>query len=234
MAHALVEKLQVCYSTPFEAKLGRKTPHPDRVPLKNGGTIYEGTVLYADVVGSTRLGERFGYDGAAKIIQSFLLGASHLVGDWEGDVTAYDGDRLMAVFGGDYPEQNAVACAFSLNYLVRKCINPLINQAFGKPQMAKHLRCCCGIDSGEMLAVKIGLRGNTDLLWSGRPANFAAKLCAHRKPLYRTVVTARVYQQLNEGLKRDDKGTPFWSRFVCDPVGMAVFASDDEMPIRGV
>lgn len=229
MSQELVDKLESCFSTPFAARMGRKTPHPDRVSLKDGGIIYDGTVLYADIVGSTKLGERFGYDGAAKIIQSFLLGASHLVSDWDGDVTAYDGDRVMAVFGGDDQEQNAVACAFSLAYLVRKVINPLINQTFGKPAMARHLQCCCGIDTGEMLAVKIGVRGNTDLLWSGRPANFAAKLCAHRKPSYGTVITAKVYQRLTDELKRDGE-TAHWKRFQCEAVDMAVYGSHEVMP----
>lgn len=233
MSHDLIDKLEDCFDTPYDVRLGRKTPHADRLSMKDGGVIYDGTVLYADIVGSTALGGRFGYDGAAKIIQSFVLGASRLVTDWDGDVTAYDGDRVMAVFGGDDQEQNAVACALSLAYLVRRALNPMINKTFGKPPMARHLRCCCGIDTGEMLAVKIGLRGNTDLLWSGRPANYAAKLCAHRKPVRCTVITGRVFQRLTDELKRSADAS-YWQRFTCDGIDMAVFGSDTVMPIEGV
>jgi class 3 adenylate cyclase len=109
----------------------------------------------------------------------------------------------------------------------------LINRVFGKASIARHLRCCCGIDTGEMLAVKIGLRGNTDLLWSGRPANFAAKLCANRDPHYSTVITGRVFQQLDERLKRNGD-TALWRRFRCAGVNMAVFGSNALTPIRGV
>jgi class 3 adenylate cyclase len=116
MSHTLIAKLENCFDTPFDVRWGRKTPHPDRLSMRDGGISYDGTVLYADIVKSTVLGDRFGYDGAAKIIQAFLLGASCLIGDWNGDVTAYDGDRLMAVFGGDDQEQNAVSCAFALTY----------------------------------------------------------------------------------------------------------------------
>jgi len=199
-------------------------PHPDRLNLKDGGIIYDGTVLYADIVGSTALGVRFGYDGAAKIIQSYLLAASRLAVDWDGDVTAYDGDRVMAVFGGDEQEQNAVDCAFSLAHVVRRVLNPMINQTFGKPRLARHLVSCCGIDTGEMLAVKIGLRGNTDLLWSGRPANFAAKLCAHREPAYDTVITGKVFQRLGEAQTRS-RGVAIWKRFKCNGLGTMVLGS---------
>jgi class 3 adenylate cyclase len=233
MSHDLIDKLEDCFDTPYDVRLGRKTPHADRLSMKDGGVIYDGTVLYADIVGSTVLGGRFGYDGAAKIIQGFLLGASRLVTEWDGDVTAYDGDRVMAVFGGDDQEQNAVACAFSLAYLVRRALNPMINRRFSKPAIARHLRCCCGIDTGEMLAVKIGLRGNTDLLWSGRPANFAAKLCAQRQPTHSTVITGRVFQRLADDLKRSGDAS-FWKRFKCDGIDMVVFGSDTVMPIQGV
>jgi class 3 adenylate cyclase len=233
MSQDLIERLEDCFDTPYNVRLGRKTPHADRLSMKDGGVIYDGTVLYADIVGSTALGGRFGYDGAAKIIQSFVLGASRLVTDWDGDVTAYDGDRVMAVFGGDDQEQNAVACAFSLAYLVRRVLNPMINKRFRKSLLARHLRCCCGIDTGEMLAVKIGLRGNTDLLWSGRPANYAAKLCAHRKPVRCTVITGRVFQRLTDELKRS-ADVSYWQRFTCDRIDMAVFGSDTVMPIEGV
>ena len=126
-----------------------------------------------------------------------------------------------------------MACAFTLAYLVRRALNPMINKTFGKPPMARHLRCCCGIDTGEMLAVKIGLRGNTDLLWSGRPANYAAKLCAHRKPVRCTVITGRVFQRLTDELKRSADAS-YWQRFTCDGIDMAVFGSDTVMPIEGV
>jgi|GEM_PF-2326652 class 3 adenylate cyclase len=109
----------------------------------------------------------------------------------------------------------------------------MINRRFSKPAIARHLRCCCGIDTGEMLAVKIGLRGNTDLLWSGRPANFAAKLCAQRQPTHSTVITGRVFQRLADDLKRSGDAS-FWKRFKCDGIDMVVFGSDTVMPIQGV
>ncbi|MFN7614451.1 MAG: adenylate/guanylate cyclase domain-containing protein [Phycisphaerae bacterium] len=212
---------------------GRKPPQTDRISMNDGGVIYDGTVLYADIVDSTALGESFGSIGAAKIIQSCVVGVCRLVSDWNGVVTAYDGDRVMAVFGGDDQENNAVSCAFSLAYLVEQVLNPLINEAFRLPSTARHLRCCCGIDTGEMLAVKIGLRGNTDLLWSGRPANYAAKLCAHRKPARCTVVTGRVFQRLDADLKRSNAAT-YWQRFTCAAIKMEVFGSNAVLQIKGV
>jgi class 3 adenylate cyclase len=237
VAQTIAERIDACLSTPFQPTEGRKVPHPDRIALKDGGSVYDGTVLYADLVESTALGARFGYEPAAKIIQSFLLGASAMIRFAGGYVTAYDGDRVMAVFGGDAQEKSAVACSLSIAHLVQHEINPrvssMLNQR-GWHRRRRWVRCCCGVDAGDMLAVKVGLRGNTDLLWSGRPANFAAKLCALRgQTFYRTVITERVYHQLPEELKRSPDG-PLWSRFRCPAVGMRVFGSNATIPTDGV
>lgn len=232
MLDDLVQRLEECFDTPFDMRLGRKTPHVDRLSLKSGGVVYDGTVLYADVVGSSTLGERFGYEGSAKIIQGFLLAASRLVTAWEGTVTAYDGDRVMAVFGGDDQEDNAVATALSLTYVIRHHLNPILNDAFGKPSIARHLVHCCGIDAGDMLAVKVGMRGHTDLFWSGRPANLAAKLCSHRKPAFATIITSRVFQSIDPDLKRSSD-TAYWKRFPCSSAGMTVLGTNEEMDIGG-
>lgn len=233
MSHDLIRQLEECLATPYDMRRGRKPPQSDRISMNHGGVIYDGTVLYADIVDSTALGESFGSIGAAKIIQSCVLGVCRLVSDWNGAVTAYDGDRVMAVFGGEHQENSAVGCAFTTAYLVQHVLNPMVNKAFGLPSRARHVRCCCGIDAGEMLAVKIGLRGNTDVLWSGRPANYAAKLCAHRKPARCTVITGRVFQRLDADLKRSE-GTTHWQRFTCAKVGMDVFGSNAVLPIKGV
>lgn len=233
MSYDLRERLEEVLSNDYQVRFAKKTPHPDRVPLKQGAAIYEGTVLYSDIVGSTALGDHFGYDDAAKILQAFLLGASHLVKFWDGDITAYDGDRLMAVFGGPDQEDNAVDCAFSMAYLTREILSPMIDQTFQQESGTTDFKCCCGVDSGELFAVKIGLRGNTDLLWSGRPANLAAKLCAHRNPFYQTVITGRVFQHLSDETKRSHTGS-FWERLYSPQVNMNVFGSHRTTPIPGV
>ena len=232
MRRDIVDKVEECLSTRFDVRTGRKVPNVSRLTFKSDGVVYDGTVLYSDVVGSTKLGSQVGYDVTAKIIQAFMIGTSALITELDGRVTAFDGDRAMAVFDGDDQEQTAVSCAFQITYFVSEILNPLISKHLSERPLPEPLRCCSGVDAGEMFVVKVGHRGNNDLLWSGRPANFAAKLSAHRKPFFSTVITHRVFSQLGTDLTRVHEKA-IWKKFNCDGIGMHVYGTDTGMQFKG-
>lgn len=223
MSQTLADQLFDCLNTPIQAREGRLIPHPDRVTLRDGGVFFDGAVLYSDLVASSLLSVTFGDGGAAKIIQAFVLGCSHIVGRYEGEITAYDGDRVMAVFGGTDKEDDAVSAALEISFMVNEVLNDLVEHVLGRSANVHH---CSGVDCGDMLAVKVGRRGNADLLWSGRPANLAAKLCMNRSPVYSTIVTARVHQRLSDRLKYDGRGSSHWKRFGCKSVDMQVLGTN--------
>ena len=58
-----------------------------------------------------------------------------------------------------------------------------------------------GIDTGEVLAVRGGIRDNNDLIWVGRAPNVAAKLCSLRENNYRSYMTGDVYDMISEEAK---------------------------------
>jgi class 3 adenylate cyclase len=51
-----------------------------------------------------------------------------------------------------------------------------------------------GIDSSKLLVAKTGIRGANDLVWVGRAANYAAKLCTLKE--FPTWITKSVYDAL--------------------------------------
>ena len=57
-----------------------------------------------------------------------------------------------------------------------------------------------GIDTSRVLACRIGVRNDNDLVWVGRAANYAAKL-SNLNEGYPIYITGSVFDRLNESAK---------------------------------
>jgi class 3 adenylate cyclase len=114
---------------------------------------------------------------AAEIYRCYLVCAARIVKANDGSITAYDGDRIMAVFIGDTKNTNAAKTALQINAAVIDIINPPISNQY--PQSTYRLSHVIGIDTMPfvlLFVARIGVRNDNDLVWVGRAANYAAKL----------------------------------------------------------
>ena len=111
---------------------------------------------------------------AAEYYKAYLECAARILKSNYGVITAYDGDRAMAIFMGDSQVENAVCAALQLNWAVGEIINPTFEAQY--PQTHIELRHTIGIDKSKILASKIGVRVDNDVVWVGPAANYAAKL----------------------------------------------------------
>ena len=70
----------------------------------------------------------------------------------------------------------------------------------------------CGLDEGEIFAVRVGIRGINDVAWVGRCINTSAKLAntvTYPQPI---AITRAVYDRLNNDRKFAEKdGEHMWS-----------------------
>jgi class 3 adenylate cyclase len=153
---------------------GTVVPTTQSLTFANTGTRLQATVLYADIHRSTEMVDSLSDTKAAEYYKSFLLCAGRLVRDQGGAITAYDGDRIMAVYLGDEQSNNAVRTAMKLSWAVANIINPLFASVYSSGHRA--LQHTVGIDCGTLLVAKTGVRGDNDLVWVGSAANYAAKL----------------------------------------------------------
>jgi class 3 adenylate cyclase len=83
-----------------------------------------------------------------------------------------------------------------------------------------------GIDTSKVLVARTGIRGANDLVWVGRAANYAAKLCSLRDETYSTIISEDVFKRLNEESKFG--GTPkrsMWEKSLWSERGVAVYQS---------
>jgi len=211
-------------STSWKSRKGQAVPETENVQMGNDAVELEGTVLYADLADSTGL--VLGYKDwfAAEIYKIYLLASCEMIRNNGGIITAFDGDRVMAVFIGDNKNTAAAKCALQIDYLVTKVLNPKIQSKY--PNTGYKLKQSVGIDTSPLFVARTGVRGSNDLVWVGRAANYAAKLCCLRDGLFTSFITAEVYNMLADSAKNGgDPKRPMWQKVMWAEMGIAVYKS---------
>jgi class 3 adenylate cyclase len=145
---------------------------------------------------------------AAEVYKAYLHCAAKVVSSEGGEITAYDGDRLMAVYIGDRKNTSAVRSALKLNYAVDEIINPLLRAQY--PNTSFCLKHCVGVDTSSLFVARTGIRGSNDLVWVGRAANHAAKMTSLTGlPAW---ISEDVYDHMNDAVKMSQKGEAMWTK----------------------
>jgi class 3 adenylate cyclase len=207
---ALKEDLEAQVSAIFKAQWaerdGQVVPGDASLKLGNDAIKLKATVLYADLADSTVLVDNYEKQFAAKIYKTFLHCAAKIITSENGVITAYDGDRIMAVFLGNMKNSTAVRAALKINWAAKSLIQPALKKQYPKTNFV--LNHVCGIDTSDLYVAKTGIRGSNDLVWVGKAANYAAKLAAldHNFP---TWITKAVYGALEAKSKLSD-GVDMW------------------------
>lgn len=196
--------------TQWQKREGRVVPEANAVTLGNDAVNLDGTVLYADLAQSTDLVRRMQPWFAAEVYKSYLRCASKIIEHYGGVITAFDGDRVMAVFIGDSKNTSAVRSALAINHAVTKIINPAIQAQY--PGTDYVVRQSVGIDTSSLFVAKTGIRGANDLVWVGNAANIAAKLCGLRVDAYSSWITESVYNLMHAEVKISSTGKDMWER----------------------
>ena len=178
---------------------GRVVPDVDSLTMKNDAVTFESaTVLYADLAASTALVKGHLPAFSAEIYKNYLYCAGRIIEHNEGQITAYDGDRVMAVFLGGSKNSNAAKCALQINYAVRKVIQPALKKQYADSSFVIEQKI--GIDTSPLFVAKTGVRGANDLVWVGTAANNAAKMAA-LSTTYPSYISASVYSMLHDWAK---------------------------------
>lgn len=186
---------------------GIVVPDDNSIGLGNDAIRIDATVLYADLADSTILVDTYPPEFAAEVYKAFLHCAAKLIRANGGKITAYDGDRVMAVYVGSTKNSAAVRTAMQLNLAVDEIIHPALMTQY--PGVGYRLKHVVGIDTSELFVAKTGIRGSNDLVWVGRAANHAAKLSA-LSDRYQTYVSKSVFDKLSPDVKTARDGRSLW------------------------
>jgi class 3 adenylate cyclase len=187
---------------------GTVVPSDTSVTLGNDAVKIDGVVLYADLADSTEMVDKKTAWFAAEIYKTFLHCSAKVIRSEGGEITAYDGDRVMAVFLGDTKNTSAVRAAMKIHAAVRDVIQPALSKQY--PSNDFTLKHVCGIDRSDLFVAKTGVRGANDLVWVGRAANYAAKL-ASLPETYQTYITRTVYDKMQDVTKVTNGQNMWWT-----------------------
>ena len=131
------------------------------------------TVLFADVVGSTSLGESMDPEDLRRLLARFYAIASEVISEHGGTLEKFIGDAAMAIFGlphaHDDDARRALDAALALRARLRD-----------DPALAEQLPIRIGLNTGEVIASRDPERN--DFLVTGDPVNVAARLQQAAEP----------------------------------------------------
>jgi class 3 adenylate cyclase/tetratricopeptide (TPR) repeat protein len=141
------------------------------------------TVLFADVTGSTELGEQLDAERVRATLQRYFGAMSAVISAWNGTVEKYIGDAIMAVFGIPTAHEDDAqrACSAALEMLERLAtVNEELNERFGVTVQIR-----IGLNSGEVVT-RLGADGLApaagQFLVSGDVVNVASRLQSAAEP----------------------------------------------------
>lgn len=183
----------------WETREGQVVPEPKDLKLSNDAVEFDrATILYADLKASTNLVDTKVWYFAAEIYKTYLLCCANIIRDMGGEVVAYDGDRVMGMYIGGRQSNSAAKTALKIHWTVTNIINPaLVSQYKNSTYQVKQV---VGVDTSSIKAARTGVRGDNDIVWVGRAANYAAKL-TDLDLKESSWITAAVYNYLDDELK---------------------------------
>ena len=133
-------------------------------------------VLFVDIRNSVALNKESKTKTMGRIYTAFTKSVISAADKCGGQVRNIIGDRVMIVFPESNCYQNAVECAITINHIAKKIINEKLE--------GHDFSCGIGIDYGLMRCIKVGkikrgapCQDYKNLVWIGRPANMASRLC---------------------------------------------------------
>ena len=157
-------------------------------------------VLYADLVGSTKMITTLPVDRLATIIQIFTQEMSFSINNFDGYVLKYVGDAVIAYFPADVNYyracDTAVNCSRSMITVLKQGINPVLNQ-YDYPELQVKI----GIDAGEHSVIQYGHdeKSHVDIL--GYSISIASKITALAQP-DQMVISEAVYKGMHPSLRK--------------------------------
>jgi adenylate cyclase len=172
-----------------------------------GGKRIEGTVLFADIVGFTRIAEKIKPEELVSILNDYFSLITTACELNNGTVDKYLGDGVMLVFGAPQPDKEHAFHAVSCALLVQRLIEYENEKRMKNGLFPVQFRI--GINSGSMLAGNMGSRERMEYTVVGDTVNLASRLCGiankgqivisremYMKPMVRERVLAGEYQSI--------------------------------------
>jgi adenylate cyclase len=164
-------------------------------------------IMYADLVGSTKMSMTLPVDKMVTIIRAFLYEMSYIVQSHKGYVLKYVGDAVIAFFPSIYDKllacDMAVRCAKSMITITEKGINQILHQ-----YDYAELKVKIGLDEGENVIVQYGHDKSSLIDILGYSMSISAKITSLSYPNTITI-GEDVYSTLSPQMRMKFKEVKF-------------------------
>lgn len=155
---------------------GRVLPTLDALLLASARKL-KAAVLYNDLKGFSALVAGLPKKKTLCILHAFVSEMTRIASEYGGEVIDCAGDRIMAVFWRPHnnndrqPIYDALCCGFWMQTVMDRAFKEVLTKK-GLPNVS----CGIGIDYGDVIVTRVGIRNRNKLVLLGKAANFAAKL----------------------------------------------------------
>src|SRR5690348_8975816 len=136
------------------------------------------TILFADAIGSTSLGDRLDPERLRAVLDAYFEAMAAAVEAWGGTVEKFIGDAVMAVFGVPAVREDDAERALNAAMEMMQRLVELNRELDSRHGVTLSMRI--GVNTGEAVTGDPG-EGNQRLV-SGDPVNVAARLQVEAEP----------------------------------------------------
>ncbi|MGD2055426.1 MAG: adenylate/guanylate cyclase domain-containing protein [Gammaproteobacteria bacterium] len=177
MAEGLLEKSQLRDALSRYVSRGVATEiFANLNDVELSGKRIDGSVIFADIVGFTRIAENIKPEELVTILNKYFSLITRACELNYGNVDKYMGDGIMLVFGAPQPDAEHPFHALCCALLIQRLIEHENRQR--EQQGLFPVRFRIGINSGTMLAGNMGSRERMEYTVVGDTVNLASRLCS--------------------------------------------------------
>ncbi len=173
--------------------------------LKHIGSKIPLIIIYADLVGSTKMSMTLPIDNLVTIIRAFAHQMSHVIDSHGGYVLKYAGDGVISFFPCHLNKKDkydassiSVECGKSMINAVKEEINEILHKIYRYPELFPKI----GIDAGENAIVQFGYEQLSPIDILGYSMNVASKITS-LTGANKVSVGENVYNSLDRKLQRE-------------------------------
>jgi adenylate cyclase len=166
-------------------------------------TELEASVLFADIVGFTRIAERMEPPAVARLLNEYFSRMSEPIFDSDGTLDKFIGDCIMAVFGAPYPLSDHAERAVRVALEMRSRLNELNVERGSPTSIAMRM----GINSGPVVSGPIGSVKRKEITVLGDTVNIASRIESMVAQAGQVVIGERTYELVKGKFEVRDLGT---------------------------
>ena len=178
--------------------------HGQNFLLSHVGTKIPIIILYADLVGSTKMSITLPIDNLVSIVRIFDYHISNVVDTLGGFVLKYAGDAVISFFSSRVDNQNKYLASDTAVESGKLMINPIKEEVNSflciKYTSIQRLSVKIGIDAGENAIVQFGYDQRSPIDILGYGMNVASKIMSITSP-NKVSICENIYKSLDPGFR---------------------------------